>query len=189
MWPMPVMPLVSHRSHRRHPSPLDIFNLFTWTPPSILTEQVLHCYITKKNAFQQDAYHPLEWPSLLPRMPPGIHAPGHTPPLAKDTPGMHTSPATYASQACMPPWSCTPPGLHVPPVTHPSPPPRYAHPIPLWTEWLTDRMMILRSNLRKPFVFAREPWLALLSFFCGKQVGVGSVTVCRFKFTESLRKV
>ena len=40
------MPLVSRRSYGHHPSPRDIFQLVHLDLP-ILTEQVLHCYITK----------------------------------------------------------------------------------------------------------------------------------------------
>ena len=56
--------------------------------------------IINKNAFQQDAYCPLQWPSLLPCMPP-------RPPPPPYMPHCNTcNPTMYAPLPCMPHHAC-----------------------------------------------------------------------------------
>ena len=77
-------------------------------------------FTANEKAFQYDAYHPLQWPSLLPRMLRPCHACPLpcTPPacLPPHMPPMHTSPTHSHVPTCTPhaspthaPLSCMPP--------------------------------------------------------------------------------
>ena len=128
---MPVMPLVSHRSHRRHPSPLDIFNLFTWTPPlhtDRTSPSLLHnkkkciptgCVPSSGVAVSPTTHaprHPCPWPHT----PPGQRYPGHAHLTCHvRLPGMHAPLVVHTSRfACSPSHTSLPP----PQVRTPHPP-------------------------------------------------------------------
>ena len=79
-----------------------------------------------KKALQWDAYHLLQWPSLLPCMPPAMHAPHHACP-SKMLLGQACAPAMHAPvmhaphHACLHHLPCMPPAMHTP--NHAMPPP------------------------------------------------------------------
>ena len=81
--------------------------------------------ICHKNAFQKDAYRPLQWSSLMPRRPPSpCHASHYACPLPCMSPS-HACPPSHTPLPCMPCTTHTP-AMHAPCHT---PPPHHACPL------------------------------------------------------------